>query len=84
MSWDSVIAPFKSSAAAVYLDHGIHVLTWQLSADDVIGHADLALQLLRRLAKEELRLQLHHDCHIAARQQPLRPGHSLVMRQASS
>ena len=71
----------KSSAAAVYLDHGINVLTRQLPADDVVGRADLALQLLRRLAKEELRLQLHHDRNIAARQQTLRPSHSPVMRQ---
>ena len=71
----------KSSGAAVYLDHGVYILTWQLPADDVIGCADLALQLLCCLAKEELRLQLHHDGHVAARQQLLRPNHSLVMRQ---
>ena len=73
----------KNCAAAAYLDHGVHVLTWQLPADDVIGCANLALQLLRCLAKEELRLQLHHDRHIAARQQSLRPMHSLVMRHKS-
>ena len=72
-----------AAAAAAYLDHGVNILTRQLPADDVIGCPDLALQLCRRLAEEELRLQLHHDGHIAAGQQPLRPSHILVMPQES-
>ena len=57
--------------ARCHLDHCINVVGGKLPADDVIGCADLRLQLLRGLAKEELRLQLHHVGHIAARQECL-------------
>ncbi len=56
---------------ALYLNHCIHIVSGYLLADNVIGRADLSLQLLRGLTKEPPRLQLRHVRHIAAWQQRL-------------
>ena len=54
-----------------HLDHGVDVVSGKLPADDVVSCANLHLQLLRGLAKEQLRLQVHHSGHIAPWQQCL-------------
>lgn len=61
---------------SAHLNHGIYIVGGKLSADDIIGCADLRLQLLRGLAEEQLRLQLHHVGHIAAGQQCLHRGNT--------